>query len=77
MMKYPDVRSTVRPEPLVIRDNSVVLATDITEICENEGADNEFVGFGFNMQVYTKDEYILKLSEDVRQLHGMLEISEV
>lgn len=76
MKEFRNVRSTVKPEPVVICDSSVSLCTDIADISENIGADNEFVGYEYNIRVYTKDEYILMLSEDIRRLNSILNCSE-
>ena len=76
MKEYRNVRSTLKPEPVVICDSSISLCTDISYITENLGADNEFMGYEFTMQVYAKDEYILKLSEDIRRLNRILDSPE-
>lgn len=76
MKEYRNVRSTLKPEPVVICDSNISLCTDISYIAENLGADNEFVGYEYNMQVYAKDEYILKLSEDIRRLNRILDSPE-
>ena len=60
MVDYGKVRSTVKPESIVIDDYSVWQHTDIQEISENVGEENEFKGFEFNMVQYTKDEFILQ-----------------
>ena len=60
MTDYGRVRSTVKPEPIVVDDFSVWQYTDIQEVSENVGEENEFVGYEFNMIQYDKDEFILK-----------------
>lgn len=60
MTDYGRVRSTVKPEPIVIDDFSVWQNTDIQEISENVGEENEFVGYEYNMIQYGKDEFILQ-----------------
>ena len=60
MVDYGKVRSAVKPESIVIDDYSVWQHTDIQEISENVGEENEFKGFEFNMVQYTKDEFILQ-----------------
>lgn len=55
MVDYGKVRSTVKPESIVIDDFSVWQHTNIQEVSENE-----FKGFEFNMIQYTKDEFILQ-----------------
>lgn len=64
MVDYGRVRSVVKPESIVIDDFSVWQHTDIQEISENVGEENEFVGYEFGMIQYTKDEFILKQSEE-------------
>lgn len=59
MVDYGKVRSTVKPEPIVIDEFSVWQHTDIQEVSENVGEENEFVGFEYNMIQFTKDEFIL------------------
>ena len=60
MVDYGKVKSTVKPEPIVIDDFSVWQHTDIQEVSENVGEENEFVGFEYNMIQFTKDEFILQ-----------------
>lgn len=64
MVDYGKVRSTVKPEPIVIDDFSVWQHTDIQKISENIGEENEFVGYEFNMVQYDKNEFILKQAEE-------------
>ena len=64
MVDYGKVRSTVKPESIVIDDFSVWQHTDIQEISENVGKENEFVGYEFNMVQYSKDEFILQQATD-------------
>lgn len=60
MVDYGKVRSTVKPEPIVIDDFSVWQHTNIQDASENVGEENEFVGFEYNMIQFTKDEFILQ-----------------
>lgn len=60
MVDYGKVRSTVKPEPIVIDEFSVWQNTNIQAISENVGEENEFVGFEYNMIQFTKDEFILQ-----------------
>ena len=60
MVDYGKVRSTVKPESIVIDDFSAWQHTNIQEVSENVGEENEFKGFEFNMVQYTKDEFILQ-----------------
>lgn len=54
MIDHGRVRSTARPEPIVIDEFSVWQHTNIQDVSENE-----FVGYEYNMIQYTKDEFIL------------------
>ena len=58
MIDYGKVRSTVKPDPIVIDEFSVWVHTDIQSVSENVGTENEFVGYEFNMKQFDKDEYI-------------------
>lgn len=58
MVDYGKVRSTVKPDPIVIDEFSVWVHTDIQSVSKNVGTENEFVGYEFNMKQFDKDEYI-------------------
>ena len=60
MIDYGKVKSTVKPEPIVIDEFSVWQHTNIQDASENVGEENEFVGFEYNMIQFTKDEFILQ-----------------
>lgn len=60
MVDYGKVRSTVKHEPIVIDEFSVWQHTNIQDVSENVGEENEFVGFEYNMIQFTKDEFILQ-----------------
>ena len=60
MVDYGKVRSTVKPEPIVIDEFTVWQHTNIQDASENVGEENEFVGFEYNMIQFTKDEFILQ-----------------
>lgn len=59
MIDFGKVRSTVRPEPIVIDEFSVWENTNITEVSENVGTEGEFVGFEYDQKQYDKNEFIL------------------
>ena len=63
MKDFGKTRSTVKPDAVVIDDNSVWVHTDIQEVHESVGEDQSFDGYEFNMIQYEKDEYILMMSE--------------
>lgn len=64
MVKYGKTRSTVKPEPIVMDEFSVWQCTNITPVSENAGAENEFVGFEFDMIQFDKNEFILQQAEE-------------
>lgn len=73
MKDYGKVRSTVRPNALVVDEFSAWVNTNITEVSENVGEQNEFIGFEFNQVQYEKDEYIKMLSDDKIELTGVVD----
>ena len=68
MKDFGKTRSTVKPDAVVIDDNSVWVHTDIQEVHESVGVDQSFDGYEFNMIQYEKDEYILMMSEKNSEL---------
>ena len=68
MVDYGRVRSTVKPESIVIDEFSVWQHTNIQDVSENVGEENEFVGYEFNMVQYSKDEFILKQATENAEL---------
>lgn len=72
MTDYGRVRSTVKPEPIVIDDFSVWQHTDIQEVSENVGGEDEFHGCEYNMIQYTKDEFILKQAAQSAELGDLV-----
>ena len=63
MVNHGTVRSTVKPNELVLDEFSAWINSNITEISENVGEENEFIGYEYDMVQYDKDEYIELLSE--------------
>lgn len=63
MKDFGKTRSTVKPDAVVIDDNSVWVHSDIQEVHESIGEDQSFDGYEFNMVQYDKDEYILMMAE--------------
>lgn len=72
MVNHGTVKSTVKPSELVIDESSVWVHTNITEVSENVGGENEFIGFQFDCIQYGKDEYIKLLSEKNQSLEQQL-----
>lgn len=65
MKDYGKVRSTVKPEPVKVDEYSVWKHTDIHMIAENEGMENEFIGWEYHMVQFDKNEFIkMQISEN-------------
>lgn len=73
MVNYGTVRSTVRPNDLVVDEFSAWVNTNITDITETVGEEKEFIGFEFNQVQYEKDEYIKMMSDDKIELTGVMD----
>lgn len=72
MVDYGKVRSTIKPESVVIDDYSVWVNTNIEAVSENVGTETEFNGFEYNMVQYDKNEYILKQAQANAELSDQL-----
>jgi hypothetical protein len=72
MVDYGKVRSTIKPESVVIDDYSVWENTNIEAVSENVGTEAEFNGFEYNMVQYDKNEYILKQAQANAELSDQL-----
>lgn len=72
MVDYGKVRSTIKPESVVIDDYSVWENTSIEAVSENVGTETEFNGFEYNMVQYDKNEYILKQAQASAELSDQL-----
>lgn len=68
MIIYNDVKSTTRLPDLYYDDYHVYVVKQQTEVSENVGSVNEFVGYKSQVTIYTKDEYIIATS---KQLNGL------
>ncbi len=77
MVDYGKVRSTVKPEALEVDEFSVWKNTEIEEISENLGEENEFVGYEYHMVQYSKDEYIRMQSEENASLQEQITDTQV
>ena len=67
MVDYGKVRSTIKPESVVIDDYSVWENTNIEAVSENVGTETEY-----NMVQYDKNEYILKQAQANAELSDQL-----
>lgn len=72
MVDYGKVKSTIKPESVVIDDYSVWENTNIEAVSENVGTEAEFNGFEYNMVQYDKNEYILKQAQANAELSDQL-----
>ena len=72
MKDYGRVRSTISPKPMVIDEFSVWIHKNITEVSENVGEENEFIGYEYDMVQYDKNEYIKILSEKNQSVEAQL-----
>lgn len=64
MKDHGTVRSTVRPDPVKVDEYSVWKHTDIRRVAENEGGENEFIGWEYHMVQFDKNEFIkMQISE--------------
>ena len=72
MVDYGKVRSTIKPESVVIDDYSVWENTSIEAVSENVGTETKFNGFEYNMVQYDKNEYILKQAQANAELSDQL-----
>lgn len=77
MIDYGKVRSTVKPDAIVIDEFSVWQHTDIQEVSENVGEENEFVGYEFNMVQYDKNEFILKQAKENAELSEQITQTQI
>ena len=73
MKDFGKTRSTVKPNAVVIDDNSVWVYSNIEEVNESvTGGQEGFSGYEFNMIQYEKDEYILMMSEKNSELENQV-----
>jgi len=77
MKDYGRVRSTVKPEPMVLDEFSVWIYTNIIPVEETVGEET-FSGWEFNMVQYTKDEYISLLDKQLTDTQlALVEVYEM
>lgn len=77
MTDYGKVRSTVKPDEIVIDEFSVWENRNIKAVSENVGSENEFVGYEFNMVQYDKNEFILKQAKENSELSEQITQTQV
>lgn len=59
------VQSTVKPEPLVIDDYSAWIAKNIQEVTQTDEEGQEYTEYEYELMQLDKDEYILKLQQEL------------
>ena len=63
MIVRKNVRSTVKKPEMYYHDHHVYLVKNQVEVKENEGQDNEFIGYDVGEEIeYDKDEFLTALS---------------
>lgn len=63
MIVRKNVRSTVKKPEMYYDDHHVYLVKNQVEVKENEGQDNEFIGYEVGEEIeYDKDEFLTALS---------------
>lgn len=72
MTDYGKVRSTTKPDEIVVDEFSVWENRNIKAISENE-----FVGYEFNMIQYDKNEFILKQAKENSELSEQITQTQV
>ena len=59
------VRSSVRPQEITITPNQVFIASNITAY-EEEVEGHTISGFEYDCEIYSKDEYIASLAQELK-----------
>lgn len=62
MIDHGLVRSTIKPDVIIVDEHNVWVNSNIKEVNEHIGEESEFIGFEYSMVQYTKDEYIKVLN---------------
>lgn len=70
------VRSSVRPQPVEFVGDTVLVASNITEY-EEEIGDRTLVGFEYDCEEYTKNEYTLLQNEKIASLEQELAAAKI
>lgn len=72
MIKHKKVKSTIKPKDIDIRETKVFISSNIQEVSENAGDENEFASYEYDWAEYDKDEYILLQSQKYSELEDRL-----
>lgn len=78
MKEFPKTRSTLRPEPIVIDEYSVWVASNITPVSEKAVDDItlDFEGYEYDLIQYEKDEYIQLVADKNAELENQMESTQ-
>ena len=79
MINYGQVKGSVRPQEIEITSDKVFIASNIEEYTETID-ERTIAGFQYNLTEYTKDEYIILLSQtnaDINALREELEAAKI
>lgn len=68
MIIHNNVKSATKLPDIYCDDYHVYVVTNQTEVSENVGSINEFIGYRADIVKYEKDEYIIATS---KQLNGL------
>lgn len=73
MKNHGKVRSTIKPEEMIVDEYSVWVHSNINTIEENGSDEHDgFTGFEFTMIQYDKDEFIMMQSKKNSDLESQL-----
>lgn len=77
MKDHGKVRSSVQPEPKVIDDYSVWIASNVKPV-QDEGVDEQpgFTGYEYDLVQYDKDEYIRLMDDKNASLEAQMESTQ-
>lgn len=67
MKKTGNVRSTIKPEPIVIDNYSVYINENIREVEISDFDDTNHTEYEFEQTIYSKDEYIALLHKSYQE----------
>ena len=77
MIDHGLVRSTIKPDVIIVDEHNVWVNSNIKEVNEHIEEENEFIGYEYNMVQHTKDEYIKILNTQLTDTQlALIEIYE-
>ena len=72
MNKMTNVRSSGRPDEIVVTSNSVMVASNIHEYTETID-EYTMSGYEYDYDIYTKDEYIAYMANQAKKIQELQE----